>query len=384
VRYKGLTVVTSRKPSLRPRERAIATLRDWLAAGRWAPGTRISGELALVEELGVSRRTVRVALEAVQAEGLVASRGRGGRVAISQAGLPPGRLAGAIILLSHIVSPTYAGSYLAAVDSAALQHAQAAERDVLVLSPSRIDADSVRRDRPLGLVLGPYPSMDRALVERLHGLPAAGIPVIVLGDEPWQQRFDRIVFDHAAGGYAIANHFLARGRRRLACLWSAAGASSWQQERRRGIEQACRDAGLPPPAAIAGCSDERGDPTPERFAARVEALLPALSASCTGAGAPDALLAITDSMVYPCAAALRRLGRSPGTDLDISGYDGYAGEAWERAYEPYGPLISVDKDNRAAGAAMIRLLLDRAAGRLPVEPQRVLVAPRLMTTTSQV
>ncbi len=374
-------MVTPRKKPLRPRERAIAQLRSWLSAGRWPPGTRISGELDMVEEIGVSRRTVRVALETVQAEGLVASRGRGGRIAIGHAGLPPGRLSGAIILLSHIVSPTYAGSYLAAVDSAALQHAQAAERDVLVLSPSRIDADSVRRDRPLGLVLGPYPSMDRALVERLRGLPAAGIPVVVLGDEPWQQRFDRVVFDHAAGGYAIASHLLARGRRRLACLWSAADTSSWQQERRRGVEQACRDAGLPPPAAIAGCNDDRGDPAAERFAARVEALLPVLGAGCLGAGAPDAILALTDSAVYPCAAALRQLGRSPGVDLDIAGYDGYAGEAWERAYEPYGPLVSVDKDNRAAGATMIRLLLDRAAGRLSAKPQRVLVAPRLVATT---
>lgn len=364
------------KPRLRPRDRAVTQLRGWLSAGRWPAGARIAGELDLVAELGVSRRTVRAALAAVEAEGLLASRGRGGRVAVARSALPAGRLSDAMVLVSQVATTAYSGAYLAAVDSAALQLAQGAGHDVLVLAPSRIDVGSALRDRPLGIVLGPYPSMDRALVGELSILPAAGIPLVVLGDEPWQQRLDRVVFDHRTGGHALASWLIAHGRRRLACAWDDDGVQ-WQAERRHGVAQACQQAGLPPPIAFA-LPDDRGDASAERFAQRVEAMQPALATITQGSAAPDAILTLSDAFVFPCAAALRRLGRQPGADIEIVGYDGYAAESWERAFESYAPPASVDKDNRAAGAAMVRLLLDRVAGRLPAGAQRQLIAPRLL------
>ena len=50
--------------------RALLRLREMILSGEFAPGERMS-ELALVERLGVSRTPVRLALAALEHEGLV-------------------------------------------------------------------------------------------------------------------------------------------------------------------------------------------------------------------------------------------------------------------------------------------------------------------------
>jgi GntR family transcriptional regulator of vanillate catabolism len=58
---------------------AVRRLRELIVAGRFTPGQRIS-ELAAVEELGISRTPVRLALQALAHEGLLESRATGGFV----------------------------------------------------------------------------------------------------------------------------------------------------------------------------------------------------------------------------------------------------------------------------------------------------------------
>ncbi|QIM18202.1 winged helix-turn-helix transcriptional regulator [Leucobacter coleopterorum] len=47
------------------------TLRECILSGEWEQGDRVPSERRLVEEFGVSRGTVRQALAALRAEGLV-------------------------------------------------------------------------------------------------------------------------------------------------------------------------------------------------------------------------------------------------------------------------------------------------------------------------
>ncbi|WP_433258388.1 FadR/GntR family transcriptional regulator [Streptosporangium sp. CA-135522] len=59
-------------------EQVLRTLESHLLSGRWAEGTRIPGERALAEELGVSRPIVREALRDLQARGFLSVEpGRG-------------------------------------------------------------------------------------------------------------------------------------------------------------------------------------------------------------------------------------------------------------------------------------------------------------------
>ena len=66
--------------------RITADLRDKIGSGRLAPGTAVASEAELSAEFGVSRGTVRQALAALRAEGLI-SGGRGRRPVVARAAL---------------------------------------------------------------------------------------------------------------------------------------------------------------------------------------------------------------------------------------------------------------------------------------------------------
>jgi len=94
----------------------------------------------------------------------------------------------------------------------------------------------------------------------------------------------------------------------------------------------------------------------------------------------DAVMAHTDGEAFAIAAACRLCGKQPQRDLLIVGYDAYWPNWLERQWEPAVPVASVNKLNRDTGAEMVRLLLDRIHGRLPTEPQRIVLKPELVVT----
>ena len=54
------------------------TVRGWISAGEYAPGTRLPSERQLAADLGAGRTTVRLVLAKLAAEGLIRSEhGRG-------------------------------------------------------------------------------------------------------------------------------------------------------------------------------------------------------------------------------------------------------------------------------------------------------------------
>ena len=95
-----------------------------------------------------------------------------------------------------------------------------------------------------------------------------------------------------------------------------------------------------------------------------------------GPDAADALMVSSDGDALPVSGAARILGHPPER-LDVVGYDAYAAASCFAGLAE-APLASVDKRNPEVGAALVDLLLDRVAGRLPAEPQRRLLAPRLV------
>jgi len=61
-----------------------AALRKQISDGTLGPGALLPSEPELAREYGVSRQTARVALQALEQEGLVATRPRRGRIVRSQ------------------------------------------------------------------------------------------------------------------------------------------------------------------------------------------------------------------------------------------------------------------------------------------------------------
>jgi DNA-binding FadR family transcriptional regulator len=71
---------------------ALDLLRDMFRAGRWEHGARLPPERDLAEELGVSRRALRRAMEALEAEGIVWRQQGSGTFAGSRPAPPAGHL----------------------------------------------------------------------------------------------------------------------------------------------------------------------------------------------------------------------------------------------------------------------------------------------------
>lgn len=364
--------------------RALRQLRSDLARDVWRPGDRLPTETALATQIGISRRTVRVVYAQLEREGLVVARGRGGRFRAAGPTLAPrGVLTDTIGLLTRFtdIGPRRFGGLLSAIDSGVVDAVARSGRHLLLVHPDGFgapDCGGLLSATPLGVVSVPVGDDGRELAACLQRLRQAGSAVVAGSDAPGLRAFDRVAFDHAAGARESVAFLAARGRRRILRVWLDI-ARDWLALRDTGYEQAALNAGIPnlPALRVPGLITRSETPEPANLARRARQYAGFLLEHLRGPDAADALLVTSDSDLFPVAAACRLCGREPGRDLELVGYDNFWEECWERALEPARPAATVDKQNHACGVALVDLLLERVAGRLPPEPQLRWVAPRL-------
>jgi DNA-binding LacI/PurR family transcriptional regulator len=182
----------------------------------------------------------------------------------------------------------------------------------------------------------------------------------------------------------LARHLLARGCRRLICVGNAPNDLPWRRSREEGVASALTEAGAAPAPSIvfARGTAVRRPATAAEFDDKARLVAGYLSEHLTGAAPVDAILAQNDIDGFLVARACRWFGREPGKDIFITGYDNMWEMAQEREWEPWIPTATVDKDNRACGEMLGKLMLDRLAGTLPPEPQCLVMAPRLVVLES--
>jgi DNA-binding LacI/PurR family transcriptional regulator len=212
------------------------------------------------------------------------------------------------------------------------------------------------------------------------------VPVVVDSDEPELADFDQVLSDHEDGSYQLTKWLIERGRRRILRFWQRAPLPvrrpRWLAQRDKGYERAVREAGLEvlPPVEFRGARyDESKAEEFEQMARQVAGNLVDVF---QGRNAPDAVMAISDGVVFPLAAGLRLLKRRPNEDVWLAGYDRYWADCLSRRWEKAVPLATVDKRNYETGRALVRLLVDRIAGRLGATPQRRVVTPELVIERS--
>ena len=177
----------------------------------------------------------------------------------------------------------------------------------------------------------------------------------------------------------------------------------WYHQRIAGYERAMQEAGLQPlqPVSIPpqqpllttqklslqaslrpdlvdlSCEDESREDE-EIFRHDVKSGAGHLFQSLHGDNSADALMMVTDRNVFLAAAICRLLGKEPGQDILITGYDNYFSDCEELALEPFYPSATIDKNNRLIGETMAQLLFERIEGVSPTEPQKRTVAPTLV------
>ena len=364
-----------------PRARVLREVRHWIETGTLEHDQPMPSERTLAERFGVDRRTVRGALNLLSEEGLL--RGNGGKLRLvvgpsrraDNSG--PGLLKDAVVVVAPTVSQL-SGARIAPgwslnVVLGAVLAVREAGLDVLTVHPERFCreiAERVAADRPHGVIVPDFNQHDR-IVACAELARECGMNVVAYGDDPELATFDRVTSDHEAGAYELTRWLIGQGRRRILNVWPAPATLYWFPERRAGYERAMREAGLPVLEPVLVPLAE-GD---HAFLSRLWA--GHLIESLQGEGAVDAIMLVSDGHSDIVADACRCFGKVPNRDVAIVGYDNYWADLPE-VPSATAPLATVDKLNIESGTQLVRLLLDRGAGRLPAAPQRVVVAPRLV------
>jgi len=255
----------------------------------------------------------------------------------------------------------------------------------LVIPPEPFGARADHAEAPgiAGVVAFPDTLGKESALARLRRLRDAGTPVAV-GDPAETQEFDVVRSDHESGSYQATAWLIEHGCRRILRWWALAQHTrqrpAWLDARDAGYERALREAGLDPlqPVEFRFLGSRAGQTPAETLPDNIRLTAGYLAERLADNPAIDALLLSTDGEVRSVVPALGLCGRDYGRDVLLAGYDNYWAEPQARPTPPVAPTITVDKNNQQIGEALAELLLERAAGTLPPEPQRRWIEPKLI------
>ena len=167
-----------------------------------------------------------------------------------------------------------------------------------------------------------------------------GFPVVLMNCAGDTNGHDAISIANYEGAYAMVQHLIAQGHRRIAII-KGAEKNHDAAERLRGYRAALRDAGLQPDAALEAAGDF-SETSGYQAAAGLARLSPR----------PTAVFAFNDAMAVGALSALREAGLRIPDDVAVAGFDDIP---MARYVEP--PLSSVHVDISALGARAATLLL---------------------------
>jgi LacI family transcriptional regulator len=200
----------------------------------------------------------------------------------------------------------------------------------------------------------------------------AGAPCVVVDRDLGETPVDQVLVDNDQGGYLAAEHLVALGHRRIACLVGPSDLTP-SAGRIAGFQRALADAGL----VIAADRLVRGNGRPDGGAATVQQLL---ERGIVAADGVTAIFAFNDQMAIGAIGALQRAGcRVPG-DISVIGFDDIPQSA-----AIFPALTTIAQPIGEMGTIGVRLLLDRIARRHPAGHapcQRVQLSTRLVVRES--
>jgi DNA-binding LacI/PurR family transcriptional regulator len=272
-------------------------IRARIRAGELKVGQRIPAERVLAQQIGVAHMTVRHALNQLTQEGwLRRKRGSGTYVA---ANLPRQNME--LVVLHH---------GLDGLPGMVFRRVQAALRgsqrgfSVTVLMEFRDSAEEFYR-RVLhpklvgGVLLLGFNDQDRSFVSRL----SSQVPTVLLNKPLTGLSLDVVMSDREPALAAVFEHFLATGRRRLACLCDDPG-HALLRENLNSVEHLSRSLGLPMPDSLR--------------LVRPRLSFDELEESLAGGDPPDAIVAFNHHLARRAMVCLQDRGLLLGRDYELT------------------------------------------------------------------
>ncbi len=209
----------------------------------------------------------------------------------------------------------------------------------------------MREQGVAGLIICPAHGTPSNCFDELH---AAGIPVVQAMRHVGDGRASIVVPDNAAGAAEAVAHLLAMGHRRVAFAGGYADTSVLE-DRIRGYHLGLASGLLAhDPALVALGAPSRA------FGASIVADFLAMP------DPPTAILCFNDTVALGFCLGLRRVGREPGRDFAVIGFDDV-----EEAALATPALTTVAVDAQELGETAARILLAQFASQEPAPTQHI-------------
>lgn len=330
-------------------------------------GGRIASEHELCREYGVSRITVRQALNALEQQGLLRRVvGRGTFVARR----PYHRLVIGLALFGfeeevYRRQPEIFGELISGItrgldtQSVFLQLLHFP----LGVEPAEVLAHAQTLEGLHGLLIRSYHDLSPA---QAAALDALGVPYVLIKRSIPGAAVHCVVSDDVAGAALAVRHLFQLGHRRVGAVFGPTSISIWRQ-RRLGYEQALREAGL---AVADELIVESADSLEEDGQRGAERLLD------RGQPPPSAIFVASDLMAVGVYRALHERGRAIPDEISVIGYDGFT---FGEHLRP--PLTTIQTPYFAFGAQAVRLLARAIAGETD-RRERVEIRPEFVARAS--
>jgi GntR family transcriptional regulator of arabinose operon len=361
-----------------PLHRLIAeSIATAIERGEHPHGSRLPSEASLVRQFGISRGTLRHALNTLRARGVieaVPTRGWFVRGAAPTESGARRRVVGVVLpsvarpslpdLLSAIEEELHARGYSMLVGSSGWSREQQAGR------VRRILAEGVS-----GLIC--YPIDYHPDGELFGGLAADGFPVVLIDRHIVGCSVDTVEADNAGGAFVAVAHLIEQGHRRIAFISTDNLTTTSVAERLEGYRLALATAGLDadPALVFARIPVVRAWGADYPVASKDQARI---IASFLEKSDATAAFALHDHLALEVVAAARSLKRRVPEDLAVAGFDD----------DPLlgnvaVPLTTIAQPRERIGRLAAERVVDRIERRL-TETSRIILPTQLVVRRSSV
>lgn len=343
-------------------------LKSAIQSGKIAPGERLPSENQLAAEYGLSRHTVRKALNMLAGEGyIVTEQGRG--TFCSERLLHMKKSHNIAVIITYITDYIFP-RLIQGMDSVLSANGYS----IILKSTGnsrRLEAqaleDILKKDVD-GLIIEPSKSELVCRHEQLYRmLEEYEIPYLFI-QGIYEQMADRphILMDECRGGYLVTNYLLELGHRHIAGVFKADDFQG--RERHKGYVQALREAGIPydPDMVVWFHTEDRKSKPAMAVRQMIHKAMPV-----------DAFVCYNDQIALSVCQELKSLGLGIPEDVSVTGYDNSLYARGDLT------LTTIDHPQERLGEMAAELLLEKIR-HVPEEQSSVerLIAPQLIIGNS--